>query len=537
MAEGEKPAGDEAATTSQPAEAATAPPDGGTWPIAVGAVGAGALLSGAPQAATAGAGDAPPVDTVGAAANPASARASGAAAASGPPPADQRRFRPLSEFECPICCRTVPHVERAPQRGLDGDVLALASANTPGWRPDFGLCRGCAQRFAEARDALVELHKGGGVVILPTALRLGAVERYRGRGVGLAFLDAGFFAHPDLVAPDDRILHYLDVTSRKAKRRDLRRGDESSWHGMMTSVVACGNGSLSGGFYRGLASEARLVLVKCGSVRRIRHDDIALGLKWVVRHAKAYGIRVINVSCGGDYQASYLHDGLSQAAEWAAREGLLVVAAAGNRGRDPEHPVLPPASAPSVLTVGGLDDQRWPAFSGYEMYHSSYGPTLDGLQKPEVIAPGIWIAAPILPGTPTAAQAELLSRLATTPDARLRDELRAHAGVDRDLDAALGLEPPLLRQLVLAKLRDNNVISGSYKHVDGTSFAAPIVSSIAAQMFEAHPRLTPRQAKRILMQTARRLPYVDPDRQGWGVVDARAAVLEAERLARGAPEK
>ena len=29
------------------------------------------------------------------------------------------------------------------------------------------------------------------------------------------------------------------------------------------------------------------------------------------------------------------------------------------------------------------------------MYRSSYGPTIDGLQKPEVIAPGIWVAAPI----------------------------------------------------------------------------------------------------------------------------------------------
>ena len=41
------------------------------------------------------------------------------------------------------------------------------------------------------------------------------------------------------------------------------------------------------------------------------------------------------------------------------------------------------------------------------MYRSSYGPTIDGLQKPEVIAPGIWVAAPILPHTPTAEEAEL----------------------------------------------------------------------------------------------------------------------------------
>jgi serine protease AprX len=449
-------------------------------------------------------------------------------------PSRARRVRTAAApFACTICCRDVPAAERVTGRDLDGDVLALASANTPGWHPEAGLCRACAQRFAEARDALVALHRGGGVVILPTALRLGAVERYTGRGVGVAFLDAGFYAHADLVTPRDRIARYIDITDRRARRRDLGQAGASSWHGMMTSVVACGNGSLSDGFYRSLAPEAHLVLVKCGHVSRIRHDDLRRGMRWVVRHAKRYGVRVINVSCGGDYTASYLRDGLSQAAEWATREGLLVVAAAGNRGQAADHPVLPPASAPSVLTVGGLDDQRWPAFAGYAMYHSSYGPTVDGLQKPEVIAPGIWVAAPILPGTPTAAQAELYARLRVAPDQTLRETLRAHAGVDRDLDAAASLALPLLRQLVIAKLRDNNVISGSYKHVDGTSFAAPIVSSIAAQMFEAHPRLTPQQAKSILIQTARRLPHVPPERQGWGVVDARAAVLEAERLARG----
>jgi serine protease AprX len=194
--------------------------------------------------------------------------------------------------------------------------------------------------------------------------------------------------------------------------------------------------------------------------------------------------------------------------------------------------VLPPASAPSVLTVGGLDDQNRMAFAGYGMYHSSYGPTLDGLQKPEVIAPGIWVAAPILPGTPTAAQARLLAELSGSADADLRPIIAGNAGVDPELDAAAGLDAALLRQLVLAKLGDQNVISGHYKHVDGTSFSAPIVSSIAAQMLEANPELTPQQLKLILIRTARRLPHVEVVRQGWGVVDPRRAVLEALRLRR-----
>jgi serine protease AprX len=57
--------------------------------------------------------------------------------------------------------------------------------------------------------------------------------------------------------------------------------------------------------------------------------------------------------------------------------------------------------------------------------------------------------------------------------------------------------------------------------VDGTSFAAPIVSSLA------DPSFTPGELKRLVLRTARRLPHVEVDRQGWGVVDVRRACLAA----------
>jgi serine protease AprX len=66
--------------------------------------------------------------------------------------------------------------------------------------------------------------------------------------------------------------------------------------------------------------------------------------------------------------------------------------------------------------------------------------------------------------------------------------------------------------------------------VDGTSFAAPIVASIIACMFEANPHLTPQQVKRILIDTAERLPRIEVDRQGWGVVAPRRAVERALAL-------
>ncbi len=356
--------------------------------------------------------------------------------------------------------------------------------------------------------------------------RLGADERFTGRGVTIAFLDAGFYAHADLVKPHRRIKEYHDVLMNSPGPHELPPADVSSWHGMMTTAVACGNGALSSGKYKGLAHEAELVLVKVGSVSRIRHEDLTLGIDWVCANAHRLGIGILNISAGGDYEASHLWDSLSRAAEAALRMGIVVVCAAGNAGHTHDHAVVPPASTPAVITVGGFDDEQG-SLDKFVPYHSSYGPTIDGVQKPEVIAPAIKIAAPILPDTPTAAQAALITDMTVADDHELHQILGQSHGVDPELDAAKHLQPYQLRQIIAAKRSGQKVISKHYKEVDGTSFAAPIVSSIVAQMLEAKPELTPSAIKRILIATARRMPHVGVDRQGWGVVQPAAAVQRA----------
>jgi len=298
----------------------------------------------------------------------------------------------------------------------------------------------------------------------------------------------------------------------------------ASWHGMMTSVVVAGNGSLSNGFYRGLAPDADVVLVKLAKTGRISDEDILRGLEYVLENRERFGIRVVNISAGGDLETSYLDDPLSQMVEECVRQGITVVCAVGNAGHLPTHPVFPPASAPSAIAVGGLDDQNSLNRARRGMYRSSYGPTLDGLQKPEVIAPSIWVPAPILPNTPTAQQAELLKLLDNANDDQLHEIVAEHTGVDAELDAAIDRPVHSIRQIIALKMRAENVITAHYKYVDGTSFSAPIVSSLAAQMLEANPTLTPQQIKRILIDSAERLPNYDIDRQGWGVIEARRAV-------------
>jgi serine protease AprX len=65
-----------------------------------------------------------------------------------------------------------------------------------------------------------------------------ADERFTGRGVTMAFLDSGFYAHPDLTEPANRILAYHSIFSTDGDQTSLETNDVASWHGMMTSVVA-----------------------------------------------------------------------------------------------------------------------------------------------------------------------------------------------------------------------------------------------------------------------------------------------------------
>ena len=359
---------------------------------------------------------------------------------------------------------------------------------------------------------------------LPVPVRMDADERYTGRGVTIAFLDSGFYAHKDLTEPVNRIVGYHNIFAREDDRSALEKSDVASWHGMMTSVVAAGNGHLSDGFYRSLAPQANVVLIKIGKTGHIPETNIEKGLRWALANKDKHDIRIVNISAGGDFEQSYLQNSLCQLVEETVKAGLTVVCAVGNAGLAPGHPVLPPASAPSSIAVGGLDDQNSLDRARRGMYRSSYGPTIDGLQKPEVIAPGIWVAGPILPHTPTAVEARFYAQLDAAADLELNDIILAHGGIDKDLDEARDLPVPLLRQLISIKLREGNVINQHYKFVDGTSFAAPIVSSIVACMLEANPKLTPQQVKRILIETAERVAGVEVERQGWGVVVPRRAV-------------
>jgi len=352
--------------------------------------------------------------------------------------------------------------------------------------------------------------------VLTTPDRCAADRRVTGRGVTIAFIDSGFYPHPDLAG---RVIVQIDAESEQftpARRYDEPSGD--SWHGQMTSVIAAGNGA----DYPGIACGAKLVLIKVSNRRhQIKEKDILRGLTWLLDNHRRYGIRVANISVGGDFESFDPAHPLHRAIAQLVAEGVVVCVAAGNSARP--H-LVPPSSAPDAITVGGYNDHNTRDQSRWEIYHSNWGRSYDGTAKPELLTPALWIASPVLAGTAMARRAPWLARMIDADEAEVRAILRV-GYADLGLTRREALYPNTLTFTWLrTHLHKDKLIDATHQHVDGTSVAVAILSSIVAQLLEIRPELTPRDVKAILMQSADYHEHWPRDRQGAGVVNPARAL-------------
>ncbi|MBL8132616.1 MAG: S8 family serine peptidase, partial [Anaerolineae bacterium] len=414
---------------------------------------------------------------------------------------------------CAICGRVHEQAAMQDVDWLPPDVLARLLVDNPSWRRSNGACPACVQ------DALLQILLEKGEItameviqsvwpldaeaafgVLPTPLRMRADPRFTGKGVTIAFIDSGFYPHADLIRPKNRIKAWIEAGREEVRAQYFDETDvptwdgwndgmPSHWHGLMTSTSAAGNGWRSHGFYRGIACDAELVLIQVIDAEgHITNESIARALHWLEMHGAALGVRVVNLSLGGDPVSRLAGNPIDSAIQRLVKSGIAVTAAAGNSG---ERRLNPPATAPEALTVGGLDDHNLFERTHLELWHSNYGKGIGGVIKPEVVAPSIWVVAPVLPGSEVERDGvELFSK-------RIYED------------------SPRAQEIAARKL-----VTPFYQHVDGTSFAAPIVASILACMFEANPALTPYQAYDILLHTAHRIPGVPVERQGYGAVEA-----------------
>ena len=197
---------------------------------------------------------------------------------------------------------------------------------------------------------------------------------YTGKDVGICILDTGIAAdHPDFRG---RIQAFADFISYK------RIPYDDNGHGTHVAGILCGDGTASGGKYKGVAPGSRLTVLKVldrfGDGNK---EDVLRAFDWLLHNFMQYRIRIVNISVGTTCNARKDHDTLIEGVEKLWDAGLVVVAAAGNQGPRPGS-VTAPGSSRKVITVGSSD-----MLTGGTAI-SGRGPTFECVCKPDLVAPG-----------------------------------------------------------------------------------------------------------------------------------------------------
>jgi serine protease AprX len=295
---------------------------------------------------------------------------------------------------------------------------------------------------------------------------------FTGKDVTIAVIDTGIYPHKDF---EGKIIGFKDFVN------GYKEAYDDQGHGTHVAGDSAGTGAMSEGRFKGSAPDAKLVGVKSLDKNGAgRFSDIIKGIQWVVKHKDEYNIKVMNMSLGGPAFQSYKEDPISMAAQKALDAGIIPVIAAGNSGPKPGT-VGSPGNNPNVLTVGAFDDKNTVDPSDDEIAKfSSRGPTkIDNLTKPDILSPGVNITA-------ATAYGSVLDSHPKIP----------HAGPD-------------------------------YITISGTSMATPIMAGIVSLIVQARPDLTPAQVIELFKDTSSKLPSLDANQQGHGVVQPQTALEKA----------
>lgn len=305
----------------------------------------------------------------------------------------------------------------------------------------------------------------------------------RGAGQTVAVIDTGVTRHrllPHLVPGGDYV-HAGDGT------------DDCDGHGtIVAGIIGATEDATGGAGFSGVAPDATIVGIRQSSVKFAPTGQSAPGfgdvdtLAEAIRTAADMGASVINVSSIACVAAS---DGLDDRALGASLayavdvKNVVVVAAAGNVGGLGQCPDQNPPADPAHRGRPDWDSVKvvvTPAW--YDEYVLTVGSTdVHGAPSQFTLAgPWVDVAAP------------------------------GESVVSLDADGE--------------GLVDSLPVLGNQAPIVGTSYAAPVVSGIAALVRARSPHLTARQVMQRIKDTAHRPPEGWNPFVGYGVVDALAAV-------------
>jgi serine protease AprX len=168
--------------------------------------------------------------------------------------------------------------------------------------------------------------------------------KYNGAGVGVAVIDSGISAHPDL---GPRIVYSQSFASDEATPSDLY-GHGTHVAGIIASSGARSTGPNFSRTFEGVAPNVNLINLKAlDQTGSGQESDVIAAIQATIQLQSTYNIRVLNLSLGSPVFESYTLDPLCQAVEAAWKAGIVVVVAAATTGAMAMAPSHRPATIPT----------------------------------------------------------------------------------------------------------------------------------------------------------------------------------------------
>lgn len=367
--------------------------------------------------------------------------------------------------------------------------------------------------ISQDHRVLAKLDYTAAAINAPAAWQSG----WTGAGVGVALIDSGISPEQDIT--ERNVVYQQNLLPGEA----AGSASDRYGHGMHIAGIIASNGASSfcstcTRTLKGMAPNANLINLRVLDENGESTDSTVIaGIETAIQMKEKYNIRVMNLSLGRPVYESYKVDPLCQAVEAAWKAGIVVVAAAGNEGRDNAAgnngygTITAPGNDPFVITVGAMKTMgTYERSDDLIASYSSKGPTvIDDVVKPDIVAPGNRVVSLLAPGGPT---------------------LETEAGLQGQVPYGYYENPA------------EKGMSNRYLVLSGTSMAAGVVSGAVADLLQAQPGLTPDQVKALLMQTAYKVfpqssvatdpvtgisytSYYDVFTRGAGYLDLGAALL------------